>query len=216
MFKFKVSPVYYANRESKAKIVINQGGTDSGKTYAIIQLLIEIASLTNAPSEDPIITIVSESIPNLKKGAYRVFKEIIGSTEHLDKYIKSWNESDRVIEFYTGWIVEFNSYVSEQQAKQGKRQYLFCNEANGITYQVFWQLAKRTRIKSFVDYNPSAPFWTHDNLIGTTPESNDLYATVELLISDHRHNPFLTDEEHARTENIKDKELWRVYARGMT
>lgn len=216
MFKFKVSPVYYANRQSKAQIVINQGGTDSGKSYAIIQLLIEIAALTKAPSEDPIITIVSESIPNLKKGAYRIFKEIIGGTDNLIKYVKSWNESDRVIEFSSGWIVEFNSYVSEQQAKQGKRQYLFCNEANGITYQVFWQLCKRTRLRTFIDYNPSAPFFAHEKLIGTTPESNDLFATVELIISDHRHNPFLTPEEHARTENIKDPELWRVYARGMT
>lgn len=216
MYKFKVSPVYYANRESKAKIVINQGGTDSGKTYAIIQYLIEIATTQKAPKEDPIITIVSESIPNLKKGAYRVFKEIIGSTENLRLYIKSWNETDRTVEFKSGWIVEFNSYVSEQQAKQGKRQYLFCNEANGITYQVFWQLAKRTRIKTFVDYNPSAPFWTHEQLIGTTPQTNDLFATVELIISDHRHNPFLTEEEHARTENIKNPDLWRVYARGMT
>jgi hypothetical protein len=77
-------------------------------------------------------------------------------------------------------------------------------------------LAIRTRKQIYIDYNPSAPFWTHDKLIGTSAESNDLSASVKLIISDHRHNNFLTDEDHYKIENIKDKELWRVYARGLT
>jgi phage terminase large subunit len=39
---------------------------------------------------------------------------------------------------------------------------------------------------------------------------------VRLIISDHRRNFFLTDEEHARIEGIEDRELWKVYARGLT
>jgi len=53
-------------------------------------------------------------------------------------------------------------------------------------------------------------------LIGTGPSSNDLTATVKLIISDHRHNRFLSEEDHKKTEGIKDTELWRVYARGLT
>lgn len=112
--------------------------------------------------------------------------------------------------------MEFTSYVDEQQAKQGKRRYSFFNEAQSIRWLVFWQIAKRTRIRTFIDYNPTAPFWAHDKLIGTGPEQNDLSAVVQLIISDHRHNPFLSDDDHRKTENIKDPELWKVYARGMT
>lgn len=213
---FNVSPVYQANYESTENIVVNQGGTDSGKTYALMQLLYTYAITFDAPPIDAIITIVGESIPNLKKGAYRHAKSILISTPELKKYIKSWNETDRVVTFITGWQMEFISCDSEQSAKQGKRQYLFVNEANGITYQIFWQLAKRTRRQTFIDYNPSAPFWAHEKIIGTTKFSNDLSASVKLIISDHRHNPFLTEEDHFRTENIQDKELWRVYARGLT
>lgn len=216
MYKFDVAPLYYANYNSKAQIVINQGGTDSGKTYALCQLMAMYATVDNAPDVDPIITILGSTVPNLKKGAYRTFKNIVSSTEGLREYISNWNETDRTITFKTGWVVEFISCQSEQEAKQGKRQYLFANEANGIDWNIFWQLAKRTRIKTFIDYNPSAPFWAHDKLIGTTGTNNDLTATVELIISDHRHNTFLTEQEHNRTEGIKDKERWKVYARGLT
>lgn len=37
-----------------------------------------------------------------------------------------------------------------------------------------------------------------------------------LIISDHRHNPFLSDEEHAKIEAIDDPEFFKVYARGKT
>ena len=212
---FDCGPLFLKNKESEADVVINQGGTDSGKTYAIIQLLYYIAT-TRAPDTDPIITIVSKSIPDSKKGAYRTAKAIYNTNQYLSQYVKDWNETDRTIYFKSGWIMEFTSYQDEQSAKQGKRQYLFVNEAQGISYPVFWQLAKRTRIRTFIDYNPTAPYWAHEKLIGTTPAGNDLNAKVQLIISDHRHNPYLSQKDHEKTENIKDKELWRVYARGMT
>lgn len=213
---FNTSIVFQANYNSVAKVVVNQGGTDSTKTYSIMQVLATIASTTQAPTSDPIITIVSESVPNSRKGVYRIMKSIYGNNKFLEHAIVNWNESERIITFRTGWIMEFVGATDEQNAKQGKRQYLFVNEANGISWPIFWQYATRTRIRVFIDYNPSAPFWAHDKLINTTKESNDLHATVQLIISDHRHNPFLSADDHAKTENIKDPELWRVYARGLT
>lgn len=213
---FEVSPVYDANDEATEDVVINQGGTDSGKTYALIQLLFKIAHSATAPKIDPIITIVGESIPNLKAGAYRIAQSIYINTPQIHESVINWNRSDMTFYFKKGWVIEFKSYETEQQAKQGKRQYSFFNEANGVPWMIFWQISKRTRIRTFIDYNPSAPFWAHEKLIGTNPDTNDLSATVKLIISDHRHNPFLSEKDHKRTEGIKDKELWKVYARGMT
>ena len=82
------------------------------------------------------------------------------------------------------------------------------NEANGIGYDVFWQLAIRTRKKVYIDYNPSERFWVHNQVKGRDG--------VKLIISDHRGNPFLSQEEHDRIEGIEDPELWKVYARGLT
>lgn len=211
------SPVFKANYDSTADIVVNQGGTDSGKTYSILQVLLIIATYTKAPLIDPIITVLSESVPNAKKGAYRTFKGIVSSTPEFGDAVTDWNESDRVITFKSGWLFEFVGATDEQNAKQGKRQYLFVNEANGLPWLVFWQMAKRCRIRTWIDYNPSAPFWAHDNLISKPePSMNDLHARVQVIISDHRHNPFLSQQDHDKTENIKDPELWKVYARGIT
>lgn len=215
----KCSPVFYANYNATEDIIINQGGTDSGKTYAIIQRLIMIAVYHNSitdGSDDLVITIVGESVPNIKQGSYRIFKSVVSSNDWIYDHIENWNETDRTIYFKSGYLIEFNSYESEQKAKQGKRRYSFFNEANNIPWLVFWQIAKRTRKQVFIDYNPTAPFWAHDQLIGTGPETNALSASVRTLISDHRHNPFLSAKEHAKTEGIKDKDLWWVYARGRT
>lgn len=216
MIEFNASKVFHINKDSEAQILINQGGTDAGKTYAIMQLLFWIAVNETPPAVDPIITIAGESVPNLKKGPYRIAESIYSSNPNLEKYILFWNKTERVIYFKNRWVIEFNSYESEQSAKQGKRQYLFVNEANGLPWMVFWQLCKKTRRKTFIDYNPSAPFWAHDKLIGTTRDGNDFSKTVQLIISDHRHNPFLSEEDHRQTENIRDPDLWRVYARGLT
>lgn len=201
---FQCTPVFLENKNSAAKIVVNQGGTSSSKTFSIVQLLY----LKAIEQPNQIITIVGQDIPNLKKGAYRDAENILRNTEQLSNYILSWNKSDRVIYFKNGSIIEFCSYDDAQDAKNGKRDYLFINEANGISYAIYWQLAIRTRKQTFIDYNPTAKFWVHENLIGTKD--------VQLIISDHRHNCFLTAQDHEKIENISDKELWRVYARGLT
>jgi phage terminase large subunit len=213
---FDTGPVYLENHKAVEDIVINQGGTDSGKTYAILQVLLTIITQNEAPADDPIITVLNKSVPDAKKGAYRTFKGIVRKSPYLEALVEDWNRSDRIVTFKTGWIIEFVGATDEQSAKQGKRQYLFVNEADGIAWLIFWQMAKRTRKRVYIDYNPTAPFWVHERLIGTQPSGNDLNATVRLIISDHRHNPFLSKRDHAKTENIKDPELWKVYARGLT
>lgn len=209
---FDCSPVFYANYQSKAKVVINQGGSSSSKTYSIIQLLFLRAKET----ERLVITVAGQDIPNLKKGAYRDAETIYAKSAELRSHIQFWNKSERIIYFKNGSIIEFNSYENEQDARSGKRDILFVNEVNGVEWIVFFQLAIRTRGQIFLDYNPSVAFFVHERLIGTTPEQNDLSASVQLIISDHRHNPFLSEEEHRKIEGIKDRQLWLVYARGKT
>lgn len=200
---FDTSVVFQANYNAISKTVINQGGTSSGKTYSIIQLL-----YYRAIEKKRTITVVGESVPNLKKGAYRDAETIYANSPQLQQYIRSWHKGDRIITFKNGSIMEFIPCLDEQSAKSGKRDILFINEANGISYMIYWQLAIRTREQIFLDYNPSARFWAHEKLIGT--------AGVQLIISDHRHNPFLSKQQHEEIENIPDVELHKVYARGRT
>lgn len=201
---FKViEPLFKANTTEGVRTFVNQGGTSSGKTYTLMQVLIYFALVDNGC----VITIAGQDLPNLKVGAMRDAKTIINNNDWLHNYFK-FNESSSFFQGLNGSIIEFKSYQNEQDAKNGKRDYLFLNEANGVSFSIFWQLSIRTRKKVYIDYNPSERFWAHNELIGRED--------VKLIISDHRGNPFLTKEEHERIENIEDEELHKVYARGLT
>ena len=187
-------------------MVINQGGTSSGKTYSILQVL--FAKLAAAPNQ--VCTVVGQDIPNLKAGALRDALDIYTSSEALRGLIAAYNSQDRIFKFINGSLMEFKSYDGPQDAKSGKRDYLFINEANGIPYPVYEELYLRTRLQTFIDYNPNAEFWVHEFEMGQPGRV--------LFISDHRDNPFLSQATRDKIEalNEKDFELWRVYARGKT
>lgn len=197
------TPLFGKLYDSDKRICVCQGGTSSGKTYTILQVLLLIAS-ANAKQ---VVTVVGQDVPNLKVGAWRDAKRIVSDIPTLQRMFVV-SEGFLQLRCINGSIVEFKSYANEQDARSGKHDYLFVNEANGITYEVYWQLAIRTRKRIFIDYNPSARFWVHDKIVG----GDD----VLLTITDHRHNPFLSQDEHDRIEGISDPELWRVYARGLT
>ena len=201
---FSVLPLFDANINSTERTVVNQGGTSSGKTYSIMQVLFVLGMQESGQ----VITVVGQDIPNLKVGAYRDAKTILERSPLLTQWWNTINEGERIIKCVNGSIIEFKSYADEQDAKSGKRDYLFINEANGISYGVYWQLSIRTRKRVFLDYNPTARFWCHDEVIGK-PDTR-------LIISDHRKNYFLSESEHQRIEGITDKEYWKVYARGLT
>lgn len=185
-------------------VIVNQGGTASGKTWAILFTLIYHS--LNEPNI--ITTVVADTIPNLKRGALRDLIHIINQNPGLKSYVQDYNRTDRVITFTNGSIIEFNSYADEQDAKSGKRDYLFVNEANGVEWGIYWQLSIRTRKQRFIDYNPSTAFWAHDKLIGQ-PDTAYFRTT-------HRQNPYLTRRQHQEIESISDPDYRRVYTLGLT
>ena len=60
----------------KKRIKIIQGGTSAGKTYGILPILIDKAAKT--PGLE--ISVVSESIPHLRRGALKDFIKIMQET----------------------------------------------------------------------------------------------------------------------------------------
>lgn len=198
-----IGELYKANADVTPRFLVNQGGTSSGKTYTLMQRLIVLSI------EEPraVITVTGQDLPNMKVGAMRDLDNIVhGSPCLMDWFTQ--NKSENTWRAKNGSLVEFKSYDNAQDAKSGKRDYLFVNEANGVPYDTFWQLQIRTRKQVFLDYNPTARFWVHDKIIGRKD--------CKLIISDHRNNQFLTEEEHRKIEEIEDPELWQVYARGLT
>ena len=199
--------------EADTPIIVHQGGTSSSKTYSILQSLFIIA--LNDP--DSIITIVGQDIPNLKKGAYRDAQHILADNKYLQGELQAHNKSEREFRFENGSIMEFNSYDDEQDARSGKRDYLFINEANGVAYGIFEQLQMRTTKQTIIDFNPSARFWAHENLYGQDH--------VTWVKSNFRHNPYIPKRilqkilsYEPTAENIErgtaNEYRWRVYGLG--
>jgi phage terminase large subunit len=186
------------------KFVILQGGTSSGKTYCLLQILF----LKAITEPGIVITVTGMDIPNLKKGALRDAQIIYRSTEQFRNALQAYNQTDRTFIFKNGSIMEFTSFEDELDARGSRRDYLFINEANTVSYEIFWQLQIRTRKQVFLDFNPHCGFWVHDKLLGKEDAVR--------FISDHRHNSFLTQEQHNEIESIADPEMYRVYARGFT
>lgn len=192
------------------KVVVVQGGGSAAKTTTILQFLaIEAIRLKGIQ-----VTVVGMDGPNLKRGAIRMFKKYVARKAQIKPYIAFYNKTDREYHFTNGSIISFVSYDDDLDARGAENDYIFMNEANLLTYNLFWELQRKCKKKIILDYNPSNAFWAHGKLInGGEAQFKD---EVQLYIVDHRHNPFLTDKEHADIENISDPEKFRVYARGMT
>ena len=81
--------LFRANRcDDGARVFVNQGGTSSGKTYCIMQVLFDLAC--SEPNQ--IITVVGQDLPNLKAGALRDARMIRAGEEGLTKFFRI-NES---------------------------------------------------------------------------------------------------------------------------
>lgn len=202
-----VTPVFHANMYHPARIKINQGGTSSSKTYSILQAI--FFKLTDSPQ---VATVIGQDIPNLKKGAMRDLEErILAESPWMRMYLTGpMNKAERTYRFKNGSILEFTSFSDAVDARSGKRDIAFFNEANGIPFPIYEQVAMRTTGEIFIDYNPSEAFWVHERIM-TDPNSTTIF-------SNYKHNPYCHPSVIDYLLSLKDKdpESWRVYGLGKT
>ena len=200
--KIKYGPVFQKNWEADTKIVVNQGGTRSGKTYSLLQLLIVQSYQTNGK----IYSIVRKSLPSLKMTAYRDFFEILNNLGVYDE--KNHNKSDYTYNL-NGNLFEFISLDQPQKKRGARRDVLFCNEANELTWEDFFQLLVRTTDRIYIDYNPSDSFhWIYDRLLTRDD--------VTYIQTTYKDNPFLDQTIVDEIERLKytDEDYWRIYGLG--
>jgi phage terminase large subunit len=137
-----------------------QGGTSAGKTYGILPILIDKA-IKNPGLE---ISVVVESMPHIKRGARRDFIKIMNVTGRWRR--SQWNATDSIYTFLEGSIIEFFSADDDSKLKGARRDILYMNEANNMSFNVYSQLASRTKVCVYLDWNPTNAFWFHDELLG--------------------------------------------------
>lgn len=198
----KTSEIFERNWEAPTKIVVNQGGTRSGKTYSLLQLIMVLA----LSEQGKVFTIVRKSLPSLKMTAMRDFIEILTNAGLYSE--KNHNKSEHIYRL-NGNIIEFVSLDQPQKKRGARRNYLFCNEANELTWEDFFQLLVRTTEKIYLDYNPSDDFhWIYDKLLTRDD--------VTFIKSTYVDNPFLDRTIVSEIERLKDtdEDYWRIYGLG--
>ena len=187
----------------KKRIRIVQGGTAASKTVSIIIWLISLAQRDGSPT---LASIVSESFPHLKRGAIRDFLLIMEAHGYFKPH--RWNKTDYIYTFETGSKIEFFSVDQPGKVRGPRRERLFINEANNISFEVFEQLEVRTREFILIDFNPVADFWIFDQVIG---KRND----VERITLTYKDNEALDSSIIESIEQRKDrKQWWQVYGLG--
>lgn len=192
----------------KKRLRIVQGGTSSSKTFTILPFLIQYA-IQKPKSE---ISVVSESIPHLKRGALKDFLKIMDWTGNLN--YNNFNKSNLTYKFSNGSYIEFFSADQPDKLRGARRDILFINECNNVEFESYQQLAIRTKKFIYLDYNPTNEFWVHTELIG----SDIADFTILTYLDNEALEPSIVKE----IERARDKALtssywdnwWKVYGLG--
>jgi phage terminase large subunit len=201
--RIKTNKIFRHLEESNKRIIIEQGGTRSGKTYNIIMWLIFGYCLKQSGKT---ITICRKTYPSLRSTSMRDFFEILKQYELYSEDLHNKSNSEYLL---NGNLVEFISLDQPQKVRGRKRHVLYVNEANELYFEDWQQLILRTSERAILDYNPSDEFhFIYDKI---KPRDD-----ADFFITTYRDNPFLDSETIKEIERLKtiDDNYWRVYGLG--
>ena len=194
----------------KKRIKVIRGGTSASKTFSILPILIDRAIKTSNLE----ISVVSESIPHLRRGALKDFLKIMMA---LGRYNDNqFNKSTLKYTFSNGSYIEFFSVDQPDKLRGARRNVLYVNECNNVDFDSYYQLAIRTSGEIWLDYNPSSLFWVDRELINQDD--------VDFITLTYLDNEALSETIVKEIESAKEKaktssywaNWWQVYGLGQT
>ena len=182
MQPIKKTKVYDMNALAYAegfRYIINQGSARSSKTFSLLQLMYDIAQ----KPKPRLISIVSQTLPHLRRGAIRDFLNYLITTgQYVDE---NWSKGNLIYTVNNSQI-EFFSVDQADKVYGPARDILLCNEIPAIPEEIFKQLAIRTKEKIFVDYNPVCDFYI--------TEDYKHRKNAKYIHSTYKDNPYLEEE----------------------
>jgi phage terminase large subunit len=192
------------------RIKVVRGGTSASKTFSILPILIDRAIKT--PNLE--ISVVSESIPHLRRGALKDFLKIMMA---LGRYNDNqFNKSTLKYTFGNGSYIEFFSVDQPDKLRGARRNILYVNECNNVDFDSYYQLAIRTSGEIWLDYNPSSLFWVDREII--TQDDVD-FITLTYLDNEALADTIVKEIESAKVKALTSAywaNWWQVYGLGLT
>lgn len=154
------------------------GGRRSGKTYFILQFLIQRAMLGE------IVNVATMTSEQGRLGAYADTKDIINGTPSVQPLLEIMTNPREIRCKHNRGQMFFNSYPDPEHAKGIACDWLYINEGNNFTEQQYIDLAMSVRKGVFVDRNPNSECWTEKHgftLIHSTWQDNKENLSEEQL-----------------------------------
>jgi phage terminase large subunit len=192
----------------KKRVKIIQGGTSAGKTFGILPILIDKC----AKEKGLEVSVVAETIPHLRRGALKDFLKIMRWT---GRYVEDrFNATLLKYEFANGSTMEFFSADNASKLRGARRDVLYINECNNVTFDAYLELSIRTKKEIYLDFNPANEFWVHKEL----KDEQD----SDFVILTYKDNEALDESIVRQIEKNRDKAAtsnywanwWRVYGLG--
>jgi phage terminase large subunit len=206
MFKRTTSINKILSLNGRIKII--QGGTSAGKTFGILPILIDKCAKENGLE----VSVVAETIPHLSRGALKDFLKIMRWTNRYfdDRFNKTLLRYD----FANGSSIEFFSADDASKLRGARRDILYINECNNVTFEAYNELSIRTKKEVYLDFNPANEFWVHKEL-KDEPDT-------DFIILTYKDNEALDESIVSQIEKNRDKAAtssywanwWRVYGLG--
>jgi phage terminase large subunit len=206
MFKRTTSINKILSLNGRIKII--QGGTSAGKTFGILPILIDKCTKEKGLE----VSVVAETIPVLRRGALKDFLKIMRWTNRY--FDDRFNKTLLRYEFANGSSMEFFSADDASKLRGARRDILYINECNNVTFESYNELAIRTKKEVYLDFNPANEFWVHKEL-KDEPDT-------DFIILTYKDNEALDESIVTQIEKNRDKAVtssywanwWRVYGLG--
>ena len=189
-----------------------QGGQGAAKTYSILILIINHASL----NENKEIFIASDELSKMR---ITVIKDFVNIMKMCDLFERERFTDGTLYRFKSGSFIKFIGLDKVDIGKGLRSDIMFVNEANKVKFDTYRELTSRAK-QVIIDFNPNKKFWFHKEV--QTRSDCDF---LKLTFLDNEH---LSREE--RNEILRYKErgfdkdgnvinqywanMWRVYGLG--
>lgn len=196
----------------KKKIWGIQGGQGAGKTYSILQIIINHAS-SNANKE---IYIASDELSKMRITVIKDFCKIMKSFNIFNK-----NEftDGTLYRFKNGSFIKFIGLDKADIGKGLRSDVIFINEANKIKFETYRELTSRAK-HVIIDFNPNREFWFHEEIM---PRDDCDFIKLTFIdnecLSEEELYEILRYKELGYNEDGTEKNgywanMWRVYGLG--